>query len=97
MYAAKKNQLLPRCNIVSYNQLVIDQDEKEETKRPQPTGWTTPFLFTRTNRNFRNLKLFAHCQVDLVTDVQDNGDICYKAKVEKCDPWMPKWLQVWEH
>ena len=99
MYAVKKNQLLPRCNIVSYNQVIIDDDDDDNNKdkKPQPVGWTTPLLFTRSNRNFRNLKKFAHCQVDLVTDVQDDGDVCYKAKVEKCEPWMPGFLNIWEH
>merc|ERR1712218_25501 len=95
MYAAKKNQSLPRCNIISYNQ-VITEDNKD-SKRPIPTGWTTPLLFTHSNRNFRNLKKFAHCNVDLETDISENGDLCYKAKVEQCKPWVPKFLPIFEH
>ena len=88
----KEQQILPRCNVISYNQVIVDEEE-----RIDPHGWVTPFILSKSNRNFRNLKKFANCNVDLETDVLDNGDVCYKAKVEKCKPWIPKFLNIWEH
>ena len=93
MYAPEKNRQMPRCNIISYNQLCTE----DATSAPNPVGWTTPFLISSANRNFRNLKKFAHCNVDLVPDVDEHGESCYKAEVTRVDPWVPTFLNIWKH
>lgn len=93
MYSPHRNQELPRCNVVSYNQVWEDED----TALPNPKGWTTPFLLSSANRNFRNLKKFAHINVDLVADCDENGCSCYTASVTKVDPWIPTFLNIWTH
>ena len=85
-----------QCSIVNYNRVLTkyEQDifkQNNNNKYKEPFGWVSPFLFSKSNRKFRNLQKFANVDVTLHS-VNVNGNDMYKADITSNEPWMPKWI-----